>query len=209
MRRMTTTRTIRSTIARLLITVSLFAAGPVAVHAGPIPYPTPGVENPVLYSFTATSTGTITAYFMGTTAAYENELTMLVNGVGTGIQGLNNQASPLGEALILGSVNAGDSIVFEMINLSPGGVGPWYSVKSMNSDGVNHVYSTDFGGNSLVPAGTFVAFEDLQGGGDLNYNDENFVFTNVSTSNGVPEPGSLALLGAALAGLAVARRRKR
>jgi len=79
----------------------------------------------------------------------------------------------------------------------------------MNSDGVNHVYSTDFGGNSLVPAGTFVAFEDLQGGGDLNYNDENFVFTNVSTSNGVPEPGSLALLGAALAGLAVARRRKR
>ena len=205
----TTTKTIRSTMARFLIVISSLAAAPVTVHAGPIPYPNPGVENPVLYSFTATATGPITAYFMGTTAAYVNELTMLVNGVGTGIQGLNNHTSAIGEALDLGSVNAGDSIVFEMINLSPGGVGPWYSVKSMNSDGVNHVYSTDFGGDLLVPAGIFVAFEDLQGGGDLNYNDENFVFTNVSSSNNVPEPGSLALLGAALAGLAAARRRTR
>ena len=208
-RTIATTKVIRSMMVRLLSALLLIAAGPVVVHAGPIPYANTGVENPVLYSFTATATGPVTAYFYGSTAAYTNELTMLVNGVGTGLQGLNTQTSLHGDAFVLGSVNAGDAIVFEMINILPGGVGPWYSDKSLNSDGVNHVYSTDFGGDALIPAGPYVAFEDLQGGGDRNYNDETFVFTNVSASNNVPEPGSVALVGIALAGLAVSRRRKR
>lgn len=197
---------IRSTLARLVMAVALLAAGPPAVNAGPIPYPNVGVENPVLYTFTAAATGDITAYFYGSTAAYVNELTMLVNGLPTGIQGLNNHTSPYGLALNLGAVTAGDIIVFEMVNLSPGGIGPWYSDKSMNSDGVNHIYSTDFAGNATIPAGVYVAFEDLVGGGDLNYNDETFVFTNVRVS--VPEPGTLALLGLGLVGLAATRRRK-
>jgi hypothetical protein len=176
-----------------------------SASAGPIPYANVGVQNPALYTFTAANTGNVTAYFYGSTAGYTNELTMLVNGVATGIVGLNNHTSAHGLALNFGSVNAGDVLVFEMINLSPGGVGPWYSDKSLNSDGINHVYSTNFGGDFAIPVGTFVAFEDLPGGGDLNYNDETFVFTNVSTS--VPEPATLLLaaLGLGLMGLRLRR----
>ncbi len=177
-------------------------------QAGPIPYATPGVQNATLYTFTAGSTGSIGAYFFsGGGASYTNELTMLVNGVATGIQGLNNHSSAFGDFLDLGTVSAGDVIVFKMVNLSPGTVGPWYSDKSLNSDGVNHVYSTDYTGGVLVPAGTYVAFEDLNGGGDFNYNDLSFVFTNVRTSTNVPEPATPALLLAA--GLAAAALRRR
>lgn len=176
-----------------------------AANAGTIPYPNPGVANPVDYTFTAASTGDITAYFYGSTAAYTNDLTMLVNGVATGIEGLNNHTSPYGLALDFGAVNAGDTLVFELNNISPGGIGPWYSDKSLNSDGVNHVYSTDFAGDGFIPAGTFVSFEDLPNGGDLNYNDEDFVFTNVATS--VPEPTSLLLLAIGIGGLLLARRK--
>ncbi len=49
-----------------------------------------------------------------------------------------------------------------------------------------------------IPVGTFVSFEDLPfNSSDLNYNDEDFVFTNVAVT-AVPEPTSLLLLGAGL-----------
>jgi hypothetical protein len=174
--------------------------------AGPIPYANVGVQNPTNYVFTAAATGNITAYFYGSTAGYINDLSMLVNGVATGITGLNNHTSPYGLALNLGSVTAGDVLVFRLNNISPGGVGPWYSNTAMNSDGVNHVYSTDFAGDAIIPAGTFVAFEDLTGGGDLNYNDEDFVFTNVRSSTSVPEPTTVLLFMLGLGGMLLVRR---
>ncbi|MFT3736796.1 MAG: DUF4114 domain-containing protein [Rhodocyclaceae bacterium] len=174
--------------------------------AGPIPYPNAGVQNAASYSFTAATTGAVTAYFYGSTAGYTNELTLLINGVETGVQGLNNKTSAYGASLVLGYATAGDTLVFKMINLAPGGVGPWYSDKSLNWDGVNHVYSTDFAGDSVISAGTFVAFEDINGGGDFNYNDETFVFTNVATQ--VPEPMTLLLTGLGIMGVVASRRKK-
>lgn len=194
--------------ARVMLVASLGLSA-MAAQAGPIPYPNPGVENPTLYTFTASATGSIGAYFFSNAAAYTNELTMLINGVASGIQGLNNQTSSYGDYLELGTVTAGDVIVFKLVNLVPGDVGPWYSDKSMNVDGSNHVYSTDFAGAGLVPGGTYVGFEDLDSrtGSDFNYTDLAFVFTNVSTSTSVSSPGPLSLLVAAGAAAALLRRK--
>lgn len=195
---------LKSLFAALCISVG-FASSALAV---PTTYTNIGTQNPILYTFVATSAGDVMAYFAGSTAGYTNTLSLLVNGVDTGIFGLNNHTSNYGDLLNFGAVNAGDNLVFRLNVLNNGDT--WYSQKSSNSDGVNHVYSNSYGGDAFVPAGVYVAFEDLRNGGDFNYNDENFVFTNVSNvSNDVPVPATPLLLGLGMGILAlVAKRRK-
>jgi PEP-CTERM motif len=192
------------------------AAG--AVQAGTIPYPTPGVQNPVTYAFTAQNTGPITAYFAGSTAAFTEEVTLLVNGVPTGIQGLNDHTSVVGVTppLVLAPlVNAGDTLIFEVVILNPSNVGPWFSDATLNSDGGNgnHIYSTSAAAgqiNPAIPAGTYVAFEDLPfPSSDFNYFDDTFVFTNVAVTSGVPEPATWAMMLLGFVGLGFAFRQSR
>jgi hypothetical protein len=176
-----------------------------AANAGAIPYPDIGtpIATPS-YDFTASSTGNITAYFYTSDAGDTEEVSMLVNGVATGIFGLNNHTSSVGEAFNLGAVNAGDTIEFFIADLSTGI--NWYSNAADNSDGFNHAYATTYtGGVSGIPAGTYVGFEDRPSG-DYDYNDDQFVFTDVASSviPGTPEPSTWAMMLIGFAGLGFA-----
>lgn len=117
----------------------------------------------------------------------------------------------VGASFNFGHANAGDLLVFKLKVLTTGDI--FYSNSALNSDGKNHVYSTSYDGtglNSLMPAGTYVAFEDLLNGGDFNYFDDTFVFTNVSQNNTVPEPSTFAIwtLLAGSIGMIWTKRRK-
>lgn len=189
----------------LALAALALAAG--TASAGTIPYTGSG-ENPATYTFTASSTGDVVAYYFAYTgAAYTEDLGLLINGTDTGIHGLSNHSTAPGTALDFGSANAGDVLTFYIRVANTGAT--YYSDASLNADGVNHVYSTSWPGDATVPAGTYVGFEDLPNGGDFNYTDEQFVFTNVSAST-VPEPANAALLAAGLGLMGwVARRRAR
>jgi len=192
------------------------AAGALVSRADPIPYPNVGTQNPVTYTFTAAATGQIDAYFAGSGAGYTEEVEMLVNGTATGVFGLNNQTSHAGEEFDLGSVVAGDSIVFvDYIQTTGAYV---YSNPADNTGGYagqNHIYSTAATAGQAYagsPAGTYVAFEDLPGNSaDWNYHDDTFVFTNVnlqpSNAASAPDGGAtITMFGIALLGLCAMRR---
>lgn len=62
-------------------------------------------------------------------------------------------------------MHAGDVLTFRLNVVTTGEV--LYSDKVLNTDGINHVYSAVFSGDAAhgIPAGTYVGFEDLRGGG--------------------------------------------
>jgi hypothetical protein len=199
--------------SRIILAAAAIATGLLVkstANAGVIPYAAIGTENSATYTFTAVATGDIIGYFAGSGAGYSEEVAMSVNGGAIGSYGLHNHTTAIGASFNFGSVTAGDTLRFFVKVYSTGYV--YSSDTSLNSDGKNHVYSTSatagqaFAGS---PAGTYVAFEDLHGGGDFNYRDNTFVFTNVSNGvDNVPDGATTtAMLGAGFVGLTVLRRK--
>jgi hypothetical protein len=202
-----------SVVVAAWIAVAACGVGSSAQAGTIIPYPTPGTINSEVYSFTAAATGVITAFFAGSDAGHTDTIGMLVNGVPTGIVGLNNHTSVIGDSIVLGNVNAGDVLTFFLVDANTAST--WYSDANLNVDGkTQHVYSALYDGlhpplGVGIPAGTYVGFEDLSAaqGGDFDYNDDSFVFTNVATSS-TPLPAALPLFATGIGGLVVLARRR-
>jgi hypothetical protein len=187
--------------------------------ADDIPYANVGHVAPTSAPIKATG-NTLDVYFYGSSAwdTDDIEIKDVTQGWTSGLI-FNNQTSTPGQELSF-SVNPGDVLEFFLVNQSSGET--YSSTPGDSADGYNHAYVTAFSGNGTIPAGTFVGFEDLYigansdkvCGGDKNqsdcdYNDDEFVFTGVTTDpDPAPEPSSLALLGTSVLGAAGMLRRR-
>jgi hypothetical protein len=105
-----------------------------------------------------------------------------------------NHETPVGAAESLGTFDPGTELTFMLDVVSTGDrffTGP----ASRNPDGLVHAIGQPFGGDAQIPTpGVLIAFEDLFGGGDFDFNDYRFVVSNAEFKP-IPEPGTLLLLG--------------
>ena len=160
--------------------------------------------------FNATSTGQVSGYFVGKGPAGDTDYVRMLD-ITTNTSGdwvFNNQTSQVGDMANFGLANAGDLLVFEIWDQTEDHI--YASQPDLSFDGQNHAYATHFSGGILngydFPAGTYIGMEDWpQGQSDWNYQDDQFIATNVTI---VPEPGSLLALGSGiLSVMGLARRR--
>jgi hypothetical protein len=183
-------------------TVLLVGLCAVSLQAGLV-----GPTVPTATELVVAADGEVIIYFAGQSAAFDSVLN-LIEPVVIG-PFFHNHMTAVGAALSLGTFNAGDVLRFRMDVLSTGQeyfTGP----ASGNPDNVIHVAHGTWAADTDVPVnGILLGWEDVFGGGDFDYNDNSFVFTNVASKVIVPEPSMLALVGAGLALLVVARRKRR
>ena len=193
-----------------LLAFGLLAGFSVAATASTIPYPNAGFV-PASATFRAEATGNVMAYFYGSTATFTEEVGLKVNGVQQGGWGLPDHGSQFGDAMNFGPVHAGDVLTFMLRVNDTGNI--FSSDSAANPDGINHEYVKPFvgqtEGNRAIPSGLFVGFEDeLMAFSDLNYNDEDIVYEDVSAQI-TPEPMPFWLLGVGLTACIGSAARKR
>ena len=213
-------------IRSLLISCALLtatSAGAVVPIYGSIGTPNNAV--PLAYNiFTASSTGSIYAWFMGKNAQYTSVLSLKVNGVTTPYSPIfDNQTTVPGTSALLGMVSAGDTLEFILTVLAPPAVAGniFSSTPANNADKQNHIFRSAYGGGDFgIPLGsyTYIGFEDIKGkydgvhGNDWDYDDHRFAFSNIAKfKTVVPEPASWVMMiaGFGLVGGMMRRRAQR
>jgi hypothetical protein len=180
---MTTTRWLaRSTCAvALACSAAMALAQPIAA---------PGTEG---LKVVVGTDGEVVATYLGSTASYNNDLFLGATAL------FNNQSTPVGTTVNLGSFTAGTELVFRL-QVNNSGDSFFSGPGTRNADGKPHARAQ---ADYLVAGTTLVSFEDLYDG-PFDFNDTSFSFSNTAA---VPEPATLALLLAGGAALALRRRR--
>ncbi len=208
----------------LLALASILAAGSSPLLADDIPYANVGQLAPA-NTLTASATGTVVGYFAGSSAGDNDTIELWDVNLNTFSSFvLPNHSSTVGAPTTFLSVDAGDTLVFILDNVSTGqyedSVNNNGTPTAWSADGYNHAYTTAYTAGSIagLPAGltgTYVGMEDLAvtglnplSGSDLDYNDDTFVFTDIATASPTPEPASFVLFGTGLLGAAGVLRRK-
>jgi|GEM_PF-3755928 len=150
--------------------------------------------------------GEVGVYFAGSEAGYDTQL-FLGSDDSNGPY-FPNHSTALGAFESLGMFSPGADLIFRLAVLTTG-YNYFTGAGSGNSDGIVHARAQAFSGDANIPvAGVLIGFEDMHHGGDFDFNDFSFVVTNARLS-AVPEPGTLLLVGAGVAGLVGAGRRGR
>lgn len=146
--------------------------------------------------------GNVTATFHGGDAAYTSSLFVYSPSERRG-QTIFSSTTAVGTQVNIGSFAAGTELVFGYYVHNTGNTfltGP----ASANADGVAHARATTTYDGALDQYMTMVGMEDLWGGGDADYNDFQFLLSNVvdpldamvsAEPLAVPEPGVLGLFG--------------
>jgi hypothetical protein len=163
---------------------------------------------PLLGASVFATGGHVIATFESNGAGFSNDLYLDTPANGLGLI-FNNYGTPVGTTMDLGEYAPGTELIFR-VHVNDTGDNFFTGPAFRNADGVAHVMVDD--NVPGFPGKTIVGFEDLFGGGDQDYNDLVFSFTNVVTREGVnqsvPEPAALSLLGAGLAFVASRMRRR-
>ena len=140
---------------------------------------TPAQATPILEQTLIATGGDVVVTFVSNEAGYTSDL-VLDGRIGDELGTIfNNWTTELGTSMNLGRFAAGTELVFKLLVEQTGDV--FYTgAGDRNLDGVAHAMMENVSGQVLV------GFEDLFGGGDLDYDDLVFAFTNVTPTD---QPG--------------------
>ena len=178
--------------------------------AGPI------LDEPILGgSLLVVNDGKVSVTFLGSDAGYFN--TLFLVGLDDPLFDKNTvpfddeNTDPTSSVIYLGPFSAGTELVFRL-DVRKTELGDiWQSFYTgdagRNPDLLAHASAITTFNQLTRTYVTTVGFEDLLGGGDLDFNDFEFRLTNVIDPP-VPAPSVLALLGLGLAGIGYRRRKQ-